>query len=396
MTNFLPPELIKTTGLLTQEEILISKSAAAAELNRISTLNTGTIASSSFSGKDSGSNDEVYARIEAGIETNTDGAEDGSLTFTTVQAGALTQAAKLAEGLVLGAATGGDQGLGTLNATAIYINGAALPASPGDVSGPGSSTDNAVARFDSTTGKIIQGSSVIIDDSNNVTGVNDLTVTGDLTVNGTTTTVDTTNLAVEDSLIQLARLNNGTDALDIGMVGLYDTSGSQDLYCGLFRDATDDKFHLFKGSQEDLSASNVVNKAATGYTVATLVANLEGNVTGQVSDISNFDSDDLTEGSTNLFMTGAEQTKLAGIATGAEVNRVPTDDLLVDGVGFTAGVSTTITISAAVPSDNEAYLDIEFNGLGQRPTTDFSVSGTTVTFTSAIPSGVTHIRAKTL
>lgn len=35
----------------------------------------------------------------------------------------------------------------------------------GDVSGPASSTDNAVARFDSTTGKIIQNSSVTIDDS---------------------------------------------------------------------------------------------------------------------------------------------------------------------------------------------------------------------------------------
>jgi hypothetical protein len=39
----------------------------------------------------------------------------------------------------------------------------------GDVSGPASSTDNAVARFDSTTGKIIQNSGVIINDSGEVT-----------------------------------------------------------------------------------------------------------------------------------------------------------------------------------------------------------------------------------
>jgi len=39
----------------------------------------------------------------------------------------------------------------------------------GDVSGPGSSTDNAVARFDSTTGKIIQNSGVVINDSGEVT-----------------------------------------------------------------------------------------------------------------------------------------------------------------------------------------------------------------------------------
>ena len=39
----------------------------------------------------------------------------------------------------------------------------------GDVSGPASSTDNAVARFDSTTGKIIQNSGVVINDSGEVT-----------------------------------------------------------------------------------------------------------------------------------------------------------------------------------------------------------------------------------
>ena len=34
----------------------------------------------------------------------------------------------------------------------------------GDVSGPASSTDNAVARFDGSTGKILQNSGVLISD----------------------------------------------------------------------------------------------------------------------------------------------------------------------------------------------------------------------------------------
>jgi hypothetical protein len=41
----------------------------------------------------------------------------------------------------------------------------------GDVTGPGSATDNAAARFDGTTGKLIQNSGVIIDDNNNVSGI---------------------------------------------------------------------------------------------------------------------------------------------------------------------------------------------------------------------------------
>lgn len=42
--------------------------------------------------------------------------------------------------------------------------------SPDLVSGPASSTDNAIARFDSTTGKIIQNSGITINDSNVMTG----------------------------------------------------------------------------------------------------------------------------------------------------------------------------------------------------------------------------------
>ena len=51
----------------------------------------------------------------------------------------------------------------------------------GDVVGPSSATDNTVARYNSTTGKLIQGSGVTIDDSNNV-GAASLTLTTDLAV----------------------------------------------------------------------------------------------------------------------------------------------------------------------------------------------------------------------
>ena len=52
----------------------------------------------------------------------------------------------------------------------------------GDMSGPASSTDNAVARFNGTGGSAVQNTAVIIDDSNNVTGVASLTLTTDLAV----------------------------------------------------------------------------------------------------------------------------------------------------------------------------------------------------------------------
>jgi len=54
---------------------------------------------------------------------------------------------------------------------------------------------------------------------------------------------------------------------------------------------------------------------------ATFTGNLTGDVTGQVSDISNFDTDDLAEGTTNLFFTSAEQTKLANIEANATADQ---------------------------------------------------------------------------
>lgn len=107
---------------------------------------------------------------------------------------------------------------------------------------------------------------------------NNLTVGGNLTISGTTTTVNSTTLTVNDPLIALANNNNTTDAVDIGFYGLYDTSGTLDLYAGFFRDATDDKFKLFKSLQA--VPTTTVNTAGTGYTVATLVADVEGKVNG--------------------------------------------------------------------------------------------------------------------
>ena len=79
----------------------------------------------------------------------------------------------------------------------------------------------------------------------------------------------------------LFRSNTATDAVDIGFYGTYDTSGSLDLYSGLFRDASDGKYRLYKDSQS--APTTTVNISATGYTVATLVANLEG---GTVSSLA--------------------------------------------------------------------------------------------------------------
>ena len=103
----------------------------------------------------------------------------------------------------------------------------------------------------------------------------DVTVAGNLTVSGTTTTVNSTTLSVTDPMVFVAKDNNATDAVDIGLYGLYDTSTTQDLFSGIFRDASDDKWKIFKSLQT--APTTTVNTAGTGYAVATLVANLESS-----------------------------------------------------------------------------------------------------------------------
>jgi hypothetical protein len=65
----------------------------------------------------------------------------------------------------------------------------ASPSGSGDVAGPASATDNALVRFDSTTGKLIQNSVVTVADSTgNMAGVGTLSMNGELTYGGVTLT----------------------------------------------------------------------------------------------------------------------------------------------------------------------------------------------------------------
>ena len=109
-----------------------------------------------------------------------------------------------------------------------------------------------------------------------------VTIAGNLTVVGTQSSLSSTTIEVADPLVALATNNGSADSVDIGIYGLYDTSGSQDLYSGLFRDASDSgKWKLFKDNQAE--PTTTVNTGGTGYAVGTLVANVEGEITGNAA-----------------------------------------------------------------------------------------------------------------
>lgn len=94
-------------------------------------------------------------------------------------------------------------GSGNLTATA---------SGSGDVTGPASATDNAIVRFDGTTGKAIQNSVVTIaDTTGHMTGVGNLTFTGVLTGgSGPTTITDSTGLILAAALNTVTVAKGGT------------------------------------------------------------------------------------------------------------------------------------------------------------------------------------------
>jgi len=111
------------------------------------------------------------------------------LYFSTTAA-AVPLAANLAQGELAINITDGKLYYENNSGTVTLLASAA--GASGDVVGPASATDNAVARFDGTTGKLIQNGVVIIGDTGAVTGVTDLTTTGN-TILGDAST-DTLNV----------------------------------------------------------------------------------------------------------------------------------------------------------------------------------------------------------
>ena len=214
-----------------------------------------------------------------------------------------------------------------------------------------------------------------------ITAGGDFIVTGDLTVSGNTTTVNTATLTVEDPLIRLAKGNTSNDAVDIGIFGVYDTSGSTDLFAGLFRDASDSgKWKLFKDSQTDPGTGTTINTGASGYAVATLVANIEGDVTGDLT--GNVTGN--VSGSAATVTTAA-QTNITSLGT---LTALTVDDVAIDGkvitmtgstsdtATFTAGTNGTLDIVTTDGGGAAANIQITADGTAE-------LAGTTLTLDSS-------------
>jgi len=121
--------------------------------------------------------------------------------------------------------------------------------------------------------KSVDSTVVEIGDGDGLSVAGNLTVAGNFTVSGDTTTLSSTNTVITDKLYELANGTTGTPSGDAGIV--IERGNQSNAFIGY--DESEDKFKVGVGTFTGASTGNLT------ITTGTLLANIEGNVTGAVT-----------------------------------------------------------------------------------------------------------------
>jgi len=212
------------------------------------------------------------------------------------------------------------------NSTGVFVNAGSGLLS--NATGLHVGTANGITVAADTVG-VLAGSTLTVNSTgvhvNSALSITDLSLSGNLTVQGTLTTVDTVNLTIKDSMIELANGNVSTDSIDIGFYGQYGETGAK--FTGMFRDASDSGiFKIYSGLT--VEPTTTVDTANTSYTQGTLQAFLRSG-----GLVSNSTAVTLTANSTLAVNLTANSmtlsTPLAATSGGTGLNTYTAGDLIV-------------------------------------------------------------------
>jgi hypothetical protein len=312
----------------------------------------------------------VNGQTGAVVLTTTNIAEGTNLYYTDVRARAAISAGtgisyNNTTGVVTNAAP--DQTVAIAGGTGISTSGTypnftitnTSPSLGGDVVGPASATDNAVARFDTTTGKLLQNSVVLVGDTGAVTGVTTLAASTSVT----TPIVQATNSA------GLA-LKNSAGTTQISMGG----GGGDNVTIAVATNING------ANAQIDISPTGTghVHIKPTGTGAVEIAPTNAGTMNNMVIG-----------GTTPLAITGTTITATSFVGSGASLTNVVNSLAASTGISV-SGSTGAVTVTNTAPDQTVAIA----SGTG------ISVTGTypnfTVTNTSPSSGGtVTSITAGT-
>jgi len=161
---------VTTAGALMDSEVTNLAQVKAFDSTDYATAAQGALADSASQATGVEDNadvtDEANVSVTASVVANTAKVTNATHTGEVTGSGALTIADNVVDeaNLKISNAPTDDQVLTADSAVSGGLKWAAGGGGAGDVVGPASSTDNAIARFDSTTGKLLQGSVLSVSD----------------------------------------------------------------------------------------------------------------------------------------------------------------------------------------------------------------------------------------
>ena len=224
-----------------------------------------------------------------------------------------------------------------------------------------------------------------------VTTTGNAIIGGNLTVNGTTTTVNSSNMTVDDQLIELGNGRSGSASGDAGIV--IERGSDANAFIGF--DESADKFTVGTGTFTGASTGDLT------ITTGTLVANIEGNVTGAVTGNADTATALATartiagqsfDGTANISIAPTDLTSVTATAT--EIN-------IID--GDTSATATTLadadrvvvndagTMKQVALTDFETYFETSLDTLSNVTTVGALNSGSITSGFGAIDNGSSAI-----
>ena len=288
----------------------------------------------------------------------------------------------------------GGTGISYNSTTGVITNSS--PSLGGDVVGPASATDNAIARFDATTGKLLQNSLVIIGDTGSVTGVNALTAESLVINNNATLGSSNTDTLDVNARITTDLDPNVNNAKDIGTSGRNWRDG--------FFGRTLNTVNLaltgtasFDGAQG--TSGQVLTSAGTGNT-PTWTTPTTGTVTSVAASggtgISISGSPITSSGTITITNTAPDQTVVLTAGTGISTSGTyPNFTVTNNDRGSSQNIFKNIAVSGqstVVADGNDDTLTM-VNGTGIAITTNATTDA--ITFTNTAPDQTVAISSGT-